>query len=100
MRLLLDITTTAISLDYLQKWQLNSSSKKTSDLNSFIWKRLFQKPSSNKHFQFCILCVLTNLHSQTQNKASSNQQNTIHMQLQFTWKEFYLNLKLNLRWGN
>ena len=39
--------------------------------------------------------LLTNLHSQTQNKASSKQQDTIYRQLQFTWKEFYLNLKLN-----
>ena len=46
------------------------------------------------HFQLCILCVLTKLHSQTQNKSSSKQQNTIYMQLQFTCKEFFLNLKL------
>ena len=59
-----------------------------------IWKRLFHKPPSNMHFQPCILCILTKLHSQTQNKASSKQQNTLYMQLQFTWKEFYLNFKL------
>ena len=59
-----------------------------------IWKRLFHKPSSNMHFQLYILCVLTKLHSQTQNKSTSKQQNTIYMQLQFTCKEFFINLKL------
>ena len=66
-------------------------------LEEIIPKTIIKQAFSVLYFECTKL--LTNLHSQTQNKASNKQQNTIYiciyMRFQFTWKEFYHNLKLN-----